>query len=224
MKILVVEDEKKLAELLKAGLQKEGYAVDCLFDGEAGQRRIEIHHNDYDVVVLDLMMPKKSGFDVCREVRAKGISVPILVLTARSATADKISLLDLGADDYLVKPFSLKELLARIRALTRRPKTALPKILEAGLLKINPAKIKAYYRDRELDLTLKEFRILEYLMRNLNQALARDQILDKIWDFEFDSFSNVVDVHIRNLRKKLGEGGKLLETVRGVGYRLKGQG
>lgn len=222
MKVLIVEDEKKLSDLLKAGLQKEGYAVDCLFDGEAGLRRIEIHHVDYDVVILDLMIPKKSGFDVCREARARGISVPILVLTARSATADKVSLLDLGADDYLVKPFSLKELLARIRALTRRPKTVLPKILESGFLKINPAKIKAYYKDKELDLTLKEFRLLEYLMRNLNQAIARDQILDKIWDFEFDSFSNVVDVHIRNLRKKMGEAGKFLETVRGVGYRLKG--
>lgn len=222
MRILVIDDEKKLADLIKTGLQKEGYAVDCLYDGESGQRRLEFHHKDYDLAILDLMMPGKNGFEVCKNIREQAISLPILVLTARSSTGDKISMLDLGADDYLVKPFALEELLARVRALTRRPKVSLPKILKFENLELDPTRIKAFFNGKELDLTLKEFRLLEYLMRNPNQAITRDQILDKVWDFEYDSFSNVIDVHVRNIRKKLGKkGDKLLETVRGVGYRLK---
>jgi DNA-binding response OmpR family regulator len=223
MKILIIEDEKKLAVMLKAGLEKEGYAADYLMDGESGQRRIELHHMDYDLVLLDLMLPKRDGSEVCKNIREKNISIPILVLTAKSGTDDKINLLDLGADDYLVKPFSFNELLARIRALMRRPENSLPSELKIGDLALNSVTRKVIRNGREIKLTLKEFRLLEYLMRHPNQVVNRDQILDNLWDFTFDSFSNVVDVHMKNLRKKVENGGndRLLETIRGVGYRIK---
>lgn len=222
MRILIIEDEKKLADLIKTSLIKEGYAVDCLYDGEAGQRRLEMHHKDYDLLILDLMLPGKTGFEICKNIREQEIFLPILVLTAKSDTTDKVSMLDLGADDYLVKPFILTELLARVRALTRRPKTSLPQVLKFGVLELDPVRLRAFYDGKKMDFTLKEFRLLEYLLRNPNQAITRDQILDKVWDFEFDSFSNIVDVHVRNIRRKLGrKGAKFLETVRGIGYRLK---
>lgn len=222
MKILIVEDQEKLAQLLKKGLETKGYAVDYVLDGEEGQSRIELSHEDYDLVILDLMMPKKNGFEVCRAVRGKNISIPILILTARDSTDDKITALDAGADDYLVKPFSFKELLARVRAILRRPKDSLPAELRIQNITLNPITRKVLCGDNEIDLTLKEFSLLEYLMRHPNQVLNREQILDNLWDFGFDSFSNVVDVHIKNLRKKLKDedGKKILETVRGVGYRI----
>lgn len=221
MKILIIEDEKKLAQLLKTGLEKEGYAVDFLTDGESGQKRIELHYIDYDMVILDLMLPKRDGAEICRSIREKNISIPILVLTAKSGIDDKILLLDLGADDYLTKPFSFSELLARIRALLRRPEKALPNQLVVRNLVLDPTTQKVYRQGKEIKLTLKEFRMLEYFMRHPNQVINRDQILDNLWDFTFDSFSNVVDVHIRNLRKKLEDEGEVfLETVRGIGYRI----
>lgn len=223
MRLLIVEDEEKLAEALKKGLEKQGYAVDLVPDGEAAQRRIEMSHNDYDLVILDLMLPKKDGLDVCKEVRAKGINVPILVLTARDALDYKVSALDLGADDYLVKPFSFEELVARVRALLRRPEQTLPTELKVKDLYLNTATRKVTRNGKEVSLTLKEFSLLEYLMRHPNQVLSREQIWDHLWDFAADSFSNVVDVHVKNLRKKIDDGThqKLLETIRGVGYRLK---
>ena len=235
MKILIIEDQEKLAKMLKNGLEKEGYAADYLTDGESGQRRIELHHNDYDLIVLDLMLPKKSGLEICKAVRKKKIFTPILILTAKNGTDDKVTLLDAGADDYLVKPFSFKELLARIRALLRRPDESLPEELKVKGLRLNPSTRKVYRNGTEVGLTLKEFRLLEYLMRHPNQVINREQLLDNIWDFAFDSFSNVVDVHINNLRKKLNGGkkssqngngngngnGKVIETVRGVGYRIR---
>lgn len=223
MRVLIVEDEEKLAESLKKGLEKEGYAADYVMDGEAGQRRIEMSHKDYDVVVLDLMLPKKDGFEICKEIRAENITIPILVLTARDATDDKVQALDAGADDYLVKPFSLQELLARIRALLRRPEQTLPVELSIHDLVLNTTTRKVYRKNKEVQLTLKEFGLLEYLMRHPNQVLTREQILDHLWDFAFDSFSNVVDVHMKNLRKKVdgNNSEKLLETIRGVGYRIK---
>lgn len=223
MKILIVEDSEKLAKLLKKGLESKGYAADYVTDGEAGQSRIEFSHDDYDLVVLDLMMPKKSGFEVCKNVREKNIDIPILILTARDSTDDKISALDCGADDYIVKPFSFKELLARIRAILRRPKNSLPAELKVNKITLNPVTRKVLRGEKEVKLTLKEFSLLEYLMRHPNQVLNREQILDNLWDFGFDSFSNVVDVHIKNLRKKLEDenSGKFLETIRGVGYRIK---
>ncbi len=223
MRILIVEDEEKLAKSLKKGLEKEGYAVDYCLDGEAGERRIEISHKDYDAVVLDLMLPKKDGFEICRNIRRQNIVIPILVLTARDATDDKVTALDAGADDYLVKPFSLEELNARLRALLRRPEQMLPVELTIRDLVLDTATRKVYRGSQEIPLTLKEFNLLEYLMRHPDQVLTREQILDHLWDFAFDSFSNVVDVHMKNLRKKIDgdTGEKLLETIRGVGYRIK---
>jgi len=223
MKILIVEDNEKLVKMLKKGLESKGYAADYALDGEAGQNRIEVSHEDYDLVILDLTMPKRNGFQVCKYVREKNISIPILILTACDSTDDKIYALDCGADDYLLKPFSFKELLARIRAILRRPKNALPVELKVNNITLCPSTRKVICGKKEVKLTLKEFGLLEYLMRHPNQVLNREQILDNLWDFGFDSFSNVVDVHIKNLRKKLGDEseGKFLETIRGVGYRIK---
>jgi len=223
MRILIVEDEEKLALSLKKGLEKEGFAVDYIMDGEAGERRIIISHKDYDLVILDLMLPGKNGFQICKSVREQEINVPILVLTARDATDDKVAALDAGADDYLVKPFSFEELMARVRALLRRPEQTLPNELVVRDLKLDTTSRKVTRKGKEINLTLKEFNLLEYLMRNADQVLTREQILDHLWDFAFDSFSNVVDVHIKNLRKKIdgSHHEKLLETIRGVGYRIK---
>lgn len=223
MRILIVEDEEKLALSLKKGLEKEGFAVDYIMDGEAGERRIIISHKDYDLIILDLMLPGKDGFQICKSVREQQINVPILVLTARDATDDKVAALDAGADDYLVKPFSFEELMARVRALLRRPEQTLPNELVVKDLKLDTTSRKVTRKGKEVNLTLKEFNLLEYLMRNADQVLTREQILDHLWDFAFDSFSNVVDVHIKNLRKKIDgtHHEKLLETIRGVGYRIK---
>lgn len=223
MRILIIEDEEKLAISLKKGLEKEGYAVDYVLDGETGQRRIALNHQDYDLVILDLMMPKKDGFEVCRNVRKQNITIPILVLTARDATEDKVQALNDGADDYLVKPFSFEELTARIRALLRRPEQALTEELTVRDLVLNTSSRKVHRRGDEIFLTLKEFSLLEYLMRHPNQVVTRENMIDHLWDFAFDSFSNVVDVHIKNLRRKI-DGNydeKLLETIRGVGYKIK---
>ena len=224
MRILIIEDEEKLAQSLKKGLEKEGYAVDYVLDGEAGERRLEMSFKDYDLVVLDLMLPKKDGFEILRTIRKEEITTPILVLTARDATDDKVMALNEGADDYLVKPFSFEELSARVRALLRRPEQSLPAELKLKDLTLNISSRKAFRKGKEIVLTLKEFGLLEYLMRHPNQVLTREQILDHLWDFAFDSFSNVVDVHIKNLRKKIDSdhNEKLLETIRGVGYKIKG--
>lgn len=222
MRILIIEDQENLAKLLKKGFEKEGYAADYVLDGESGQKRIEIHNKDYDVIVLDLMLPKRSGLEVCKNVRAFGVTTPVIVLTAKDSEEDKVSLLDAGADDYIVKPFSFRELLARVRALTRRPETSLPTELRVGELVLRPAVKTVFLRDKELKLTLTEFRLLEYLMRNPDRVLEREAITTNIWDFDFDSFSNIVDVYINRLRKKIDVGRKngMLKTVRGVGYKI----
>lgn len=221
MRILIVEDQENLAKLIKKGLESEGFACDYVLDGEAGLRRISMNHKDYDLVILDWMLPKKNGDEVCREARGQKISVPILMLTARDSAKDIAGGLDAGADDYLAKPFSFDVLLARIRAIMRRPKTALPLELQIGDIILNPAKKQVRQNGKEIKLTLKEFGLLEYLMRNQNVVMSREQILSNVWDFAFDSFANVVDVHITNLRKKIGDKeGKIIETVRGVGYRM----
>jgi DNA-binding response OmpR family regulator len=224
MRILIVEDEEKLALALKRGLERKGYAVDCAFDGEEGEYQIETGAEDYDLIILDIMLPKKDGMEVCREIRAKNINLPVLMLTARDKTEDKVLGLDSGADDYLVKPFSFEELLARIRALLRRPKELFPEELKIRDITMNCATRKVFKKGREIPLTTKEFSLLEFLMRNVNQVVNREQIIAHVWDYDFDSFSNVVDVHIKNLRKKLEDKGeeKLIETIRGAGYRLKG--
>lgn len=223
MRILIVEDEEKLAQALKKGLEREGYSVDTIADGIAAARRITLNHKDYDVIILDLMLPGKDGFEICREVREQAITTPILILTARDAIEDKVAVLNSGADDYLVKPFLFEEVVARIRALLRRPKEALPNELLVHDLTLDTVTRKVTRKGKEINLTLKEFNLLEYLMRHPGQVLSREKILDHIWDFGFDSFSNIVDVHTKNLRKKIDEPyhEKLLETIRGVGYRIK---
>lgn len=221
MKILIVEDQENLAKLIKEGLEAEGFAADYVLDGEAGEKRIEFYKDDYDLVIMDVMMPKKNGLEVCRSIRAKKITTPVLMLTAKDSMEDIITGLNVGSDDYLVKPFSFEVLVARIRAILRRPKAALPVEIRAGGLTLNSTMKKAFRNNKEMDLTLKEFSLLEYFMRHPDQAVTREQILSNVWDFAFDSFSNVVDVHITNLRKKLGDdGGKILKTVRGVGYMM----
>ncbi|MDX1535912.1 MAG: response regulator transcription factor [Candidatus Spechtbacterales bacterium] len=224
MRILVIEDEKKLAQTLKKGLEKDGHAVDYVLDGQSGFQRIKLYESEYDLVILDLMLPEKSGEEVCKEVREEGIKIPILILSAKGMVENKIELLDMGADDYLVKPFSFDELKARVNALLRRPEESIPTKLQVKNITLNPAKRKAYINDEEVHLTLKEFVLLEYLMRSKGRVLTREQIHDHLWDFANDSFSNVVDVHIKNLRKKIDDDSqdpKILETVRGVGYRIK---
>ncbi|HLM83955.1 MAG TPA: response regulator transcription factor [Candidatus Bathyarchaeia archaeon] len=221
MRVLIIEDQENLAKLVKSGLEAEGFSADCVFEGEAGFNRISMNHKDYDLVLLDWMLPKMNGDEICRDVRKKGIDIPILMLTAKDGARDMIAGLDCGADDYLTKPFSFDVLVARIRAILRRPKTTLPVELSSNGITLNPATKKVFREKKEIELTLKEFALLEYLMRNRGVAVTRDQILSNIWDFAFDSFANVVDVHITNLRKKLGDkNAKIVETVRGVGYRM----
>ncbi len=224
MRILIVEDQEKLAKSIQKGLEQEGYAADYVLDGEAAERRIEIGHKDYDLIILDLMLPKKDGFEVCNTIRAHGIMTPIIVLTARGAIDDKITALNGGADDYLVKPFLFKELLARINAILRRPESYVPSELRVKDLVLNTATREVYKGGKKIQLTLKEFSVLEYLMRNMNRVVNREELVDHVWDFNYDGFSNVVDVHIKNLRNKIDNDGneKLLETVRGVGYCIKG--
>lgn len=223
MRILIIEDQEKLAQLVKKGLEKEGFAVDYLTDGEAGQKRIELNHQDYDLVILDLMLPKISGYEICRNIREFKISTPILILTAKDSVEDKVSLLDAGADDYLVKPFSFEELLARVRALLRRPESSLPVELAVGNIVLSPSDRKVMQGGKEIKLTLKEFGLLEFLMRNAGQIMEREKIITSVWDFDVDVFNNVVDVYINKLRNKLGDNQNqnIIETIRGIGYRLK---
>jgi len=222
MKILLVEDEQKLADAIQHGLGLSGYTVDIVADGKKALTRISLHRNDYDAVILDLTLPSMSGHEVCKEMRAMNITVPILILTARAETDTKVHLLLSGADDYLVKPFSFAELSARLQALLRRPSQNLPATLRTDDIELDPGTRNATYRGTSLQLTLKEFGLLEYFMRHPNQVVNREDLLTHLWDFNYVGFSNVVDVHIKNLRRKLGsEGERILETVRGIGYRLR---
>ena len=223
MRILVVEDEPKLAAVVSRGLSGKGYAVDTIDDGEKALTRISIHYKDYDLIVLDLMLPSMDGLAVCKAVRSQGIVTPILILTARAETETKVELLLAGADDYLVKPFSFDELLARIHALLRRPPEALPEMLSYGDIELNPVEHTATRGGEPLSLTLKEFGLLEYFLRHPGEVVNREDLLAHLWDFNYESFSNVIDVHVKNLRRKLGEANRdsVLETVRGIGYRLR---
>jgi len=222
MRILIIEDEKKLALMIKRGLTNEGYHVECIFDGETGE--IAAETGNFDLILLDLMLPKKDGLEICKYLRKKGLSTPVLMLTAKDSTANKINGLDCGADDYVVKPFSFEELVARIKALLRRPSIIVPEILQAGNLKLNTRTREVTWDDRVINLTKKEFGLLEYFLRNPNQVLTREQILESLWGWDYEGFSNVVDAHIKNLRKKIDrcEKGSLIETIQGTGYRLKG--
>jgi two-component system OmpR family response regulator len=229
MRILIVEDTVKLAATLKRGLEAEGYAVDVLHDGLAARRRLAAARGEpvdaghpFDVIVLDVMLPGVDGFTLCRELRDRGVTVPVLMLTARDATIDKVAGLDSGADDYLVKPFAFEELLARLRTLLRRPRQALPPVLAVGDLALDPATRQVRRGGEPVALSAKEYGLLELLMRRAGQVVSRDWILDHAWDDESDAFSNVVDVYVGRLRKKLDRPGdpSLIRAVRGVGYVL----
>jgi DNA-binding response OmpR family regulator len=219
MRILVVEDEKKVASFIKKGLQQEGYAADAVHDG------LEAVHNatafDYDLVILDLMLPKQSGLDVLRQIRSKKAKLPVLVLTAKGAVEDKVAGLDAGADDYLIKPFAFAELSARIRALLRRGNQENPKLRVADL-EMDTATRQVKRAGQPIDLKLKEYALLEFLLRNAHRPVTRTMIVEHVWDIHFDSVSNVVDVHINSLRNKLDKSFQppLIHTVRGVGYML----
>lgn len=224
MKILIVEDEEKLAISLKGGLKLKGNIVDIVADGIAGENRILMSRNDYDVVILDLSLPGRNGFDICRHVRSMGVTLPILILTARNSVSDKVAALDSGADDYLVKPFALSELLARIHALVRRPHPSHAPTLTIQNLSLDPETRVVMRAGKTIKLTLKEFALLQYLMEHDNQVVTREEIFTHLWDFAENSPSNVIDAHIKNLRKKTGDDRSkdLIDTIRGVGYRIRG--
>jgi len=224
VRVLVVEDEPKMAGLLRRGLAEEGYAVEVATDGLDGLKAAA--DRDYDAVVLDVMLPKLSGFEICRRLRQSEVWVPVLMLSARDAVDDRIRGLDGGADDYLTRPFHLEELFARLRALTRRGQVARPTVLSAGDLRMDPASRRCWRSDTEIELTAKEYALLEVFLHRLGAVLTREVLLEHCWDFAYRSRSNVVDVHIRALRGKIDRrfGLGSLETVRGVGYRLRADG
>ena len=220
MRILIVEDNQKLAKYTKQMFEEEGYAVDCSYDGATGQRMAE--SQVYDLVVLDIMLPEKDGITVCRELRDNDNTVPIIMLTAKGDLDDKVLGLDSGADDYLIKPFEMKELLARTRSLLRRPQEKFTGSLEVQDLVLNSTKHVLSKNGTEVPLTLKEYVILEYLMRNVDTVVSREQLLEHCWDFAYSAFSNITDVYIKQLRKKLKDTDeKYIQTIRGVGYKLK---
>ena len=221
VRVLVVEDEEKMASLLRRGLEREGYAVDVADNGvDAVWSGTE---NDYDAIVLDVMLPPPDGFEVCRTLRARGRWAPILLLTARDAVADRVTGLDAGADDYLPKPFSFDELSARLRALTRRVSTERPSVLAVGDLRLDPATHTVACGGTQIELSPKEFSLLEMFMRSPGKVLTRTELLEHVWDFAYDGTSNVIDVYIGYLRGKIDRpfGRDSIETVRGVGYRLR---
>mgnify|MGYP001607957927 FL=1 len=220
MRILVVEDEKKVAAFIKRGLEQESYAVDVASDGEDGEHCAMM--NSYDAVILDIMLPKKSGLDVLKAIKEAGVASPVLLLTARDTVDDRVKGLNLGADDYLTKPFAFEELLARVRVLLRRG-AASPQALKFADLSLDPATRKARRGNVEVELTVKEYALLEYLLRNPDRVLTRTLIAEHVWDQSFESETNVVDVYINHLRSKLDKDFpiKLIHTVRGVGYVLK---
>jgi two-component system OmpR family response regulator len=224
MRILVVEDEVKMARLIRRGLREEGMSVDVTERGEdalwmAGS-------TEYDAIVLDVMLPGIDGFETCRRLRDDGVWSPVLLLTARDAVEDRVAGLDGGADDYLTKPFSLAELLARLRALARRGPVERPVVLEVGDLRLDPATHQVWRGDAEINLSAKEFSLLEAFMRRPGELLSRFQLLEHAWDYEYENRSNVVDVYVRYLREKIDRpfGADSIETVRGAGYRMRKDG
>ena len=224
MRILIVDDEPKLARLLARGLGEEGHAADVATTGEEALWMADAA--PYDAIVLDVMLPGLDGFGVCKELRAREVWTPVLMLTARDAIEDRIHGLDTGADDYLLKPFAFTELLARLRALVRRGHAERPTQLEAGDLRLDPAARRVWRGETEIELSAKEFALLEVFLRHPDEALSRVQLLDGAWDMAFESRSNVIDVYVRYLREKIDRpfGRRALETVRGIGYRLREDG
>jgi heavy metal response regulator len=221
MRILVVEDEKKVASFIQKGLTEEMYTVDVVHDGSAG---LELARSgNYDCVILDVMLPEKDGFTFLRELRGLGHNTPVLMLTARASTQDRVQGLDLGADDYLPKPFHFEELTARVRSLLRRSSQERSTVITCGSLVLDTVSHKASREGREIELTVKEYSLLEYLMRNKNRVLSRSLIIQHVWAYSFDTESNIIDVYIKRLRKRIGDDKdqKVIVTVRGVGYMLK---
>ncbi len=220
MRILLVEDERRIADFIARGLSEQGHAVDVAHDGDEAFDWIGLA--DFDLIILDVMLPGRDGIDLCRAARQDGVRTPILMLTARDAVDDRVRGLDSGADDYLVKPFAFAELLARIRALIRREPAVLGATLQVGDLVLDTTTRAAARGGTPIDLTTKEFALLEYLMRHPNQVLTRTMIAEHVWNYDFDNATNVIDVHVRNLRRKIDDPfpARLIQTVRGAGYRI----
>jgi len=221
VRVLVVEDEVKMAALVRRGLEREGYAVDVARDGD--EALWAAREQEYDAIVLDAMIPEPDGFAVCHTLRAESRWAPVLMLTARDSVEDRVRGLDAGADDYLTKPFAFEELFARLRALTRRGPVERPTVIEVGDLRLDPGTHAVHRGTRRIDLSAKEFGLLEFLMRHPDEVLSRSRILEHVWDFAYEGGSNVVDVYVRYLREKVDRpfGRADIQTVRGVGYRLR---
>jgi two-component system OmpR family response regulator len=224
VRVLVVEDETKVAAAVKRGLQAEGYAVDVAADGVDALWMASEH--DYDTIVLDIMLPGKNGFDVCAALREAGNWTPVLMLTAKDGELDEAEALDTGADDYLTKPFSYVVLAARVRALLRRSARSAPSLVEAGDLRVDPARHRCWRGGIEVTLTAREFAVLEYLVRRAGEVVAKRELLEGVWDYDFDGDPNIVEVYVRHLRRKIDEpfGRRAIETIRGAGYRLAADG
>ncbi len=219
MRILVVEDDPRLSALLRQGLREQGFVVDVAPEAKLGLELATA--GDYGVLVLDVMLPGRSGFDLLRDLRATGSRLPVLVLSARSSVEDRVRGLDLGADDYLAKPFDFAELLARLRAITRRPDVEPRTVLRVADLELDPARHEVRRGGQRVDLTAREFALLEYLMRKTGVVLTRDMILDQVWGIEYDGGSNLVEVYVNYLRRKVDPTHELIHTVRGLGYTLR---
>jgi len=220
VRVLLVEDEKRIAEFIRNGLTEHGYAVDVAPDGGEALDWLDVA--EFDLVILDVMLPVRDGIDVCKTLRARGMRTPILMLTARDAIEDRVLGLDSGADDYLVKPFAFAELLARLRALTRREPELRKPVLEVGDLLLDTMTREVTRGGARVDLTTKEYALLEYFMRHPNQVLTRTMIAEHVWNYDFDNVTNVIDVHVRNLRRKIDDPfpARVIHTVRGAGYRM----
>lgn len=220
MRILLIEDEQRLSNTIKKGLVEDGFAVDQAYDGEDGQYLAE--SEDYDLIILDVMLPKIDGVALCQNLRTKKIKTPILMLTAKTTVEDKVAGLDSGADDYMTKPFSFIELRSRIQALLRRSKQEASPILQVADLTLDPIKHRVGRDGKSINLTPKEFSVLEYLMRHKDEIVTRTMILEHVWDYNFDSMSNVVDVYVATIRRKVDHSNKvkLVHTLHGVGYRV----
>ena len=221
MRLLVIEDERKVSSFIKKGLEEEGYAVDVASDGEAGLQMAA--DRVHDLIILDIQLPKMDGLRVLQELRKEKVPTPVLLLTVRATIEDKVLGLDAGADDYLTKPFAFEELVARTRALLRRQTDGKPAVLQVADLTLDPTRRAVFRGGRKIDLTAKEFALLDYLMRNPGRVLTRTMIAEHVWDYDFDSMTNVIDVYVNYLRKKIdsNQEQKLIHTIRGVGYMLK---
>ena len=222
MKLLLVEDDIKIATAVKRGLEAEGYHVEVALDGDEGLWMAT--ESSYDLILLDIMLPRRNGYVVCAELRTAGNWTPILMLTAKDGDLDEAEALDTGADDYLTKPFSFPVLIARIRALLRRTVGANPTPMQVGSVRLDPGRRRVWCGDADIALTTREFDVMEFMVRRAGQVLSKDEILAGVWDFEFVGDPNIVEVYVGRLRRKLGDCGERIETVRGAGYRLRDDG